>query len=126
MSGDADQSVVTQGPYGRVAFAETENGKMPAREFFHNLKMSERSKLEALFDRWANTGKIWNKDHFKKIDDNLFQFKTTNGTRVPCFIEGRTCYLTHGFVKKRWKIPKGQIARANKIRSEHLASRGEP
>lgn len=93
---------------------------MPARDFIESLKDKERAKLSVLFERMADAGRIWNREQFKKVEGDIFEFKRFQ-IRVGCFQEGSTWFLTHGFRKKRDKWQKRELERANRIRNEHLA-----
>lgn len=80
--------------------------------------MGEQVSLAALFDRMAQTGKINNREKFKKVEGDIFEFKKFQ-IRIGCFQVTRTWFLTHGFTKKQDHWPKSELKRANDIREEH-------
>jgi len=123
MSDSADtppDDLVQGGAWGSVRYAVDAKGSMPARDFIESLKDKERAKLSVLFERMADAGRIWNREQFKKVEGDIFEFKRFQ-IRVGCFQEGSTWFLTHGFRKKRDKWQKRELERANRIRNEHLA-----
>ena len=120
MSKDADSNIVVRGNQRTIEYAICADGSMPAKEFVEGLDESEQRKLDTLFRRMAETGKIFNKTRFKQVKDRIYEFKRYQ-TRVGCFQIGTRWVLTHGFIKKgdRWK--KSDIERAERIMEEHLA-----
>ena len=119
MSAGDDESFVCNGSWGTVRYAVQANGKMLADEFIRGLEVRDQRKLAVRFVRMAEDGQIRNPEQFKKVVDDIFEFKSFQ-IRIGCFQVGRTWFLTHGFVKKQAKWPKPEIERARRIRKEHL------
>ena len=120
MSKDADRPViVVRGTARAIEYAVCSDGSMPAKEFIEGLDDSDQRKLDTLFRRLSETGKIFNREQFKLVDGQIFEFKRYQ-VRVGCFQIGTRWLLTHGFIKKQDKWPKAELARANRIRTEHL------
>lgn len=120
MSKDADRSViVVQGTARTIEFAVCSNGSMPAKEFIEGLDESDQRKLDTLFRRLAETGRIFNREQFKLVEGEIYEFKR-HQVRVGCFQIGSRWILTHGFIKKRNEWPKSELVRASQIRKEHL------
>lgn len=107
-----------RGRWGKVVFATQENGTHLAAEFFDGLSAADQVKVSALFKRFADFGEIQNREKFKKIADDLFEFKSGQ-VRMFCFIERGMVVVTHGCIKKRDNINKAEIKRAERIRAEH-------
>jgi len=118
----ADDNQYLTGSWGRIEFAVRQNGSMPARDFITGLHWKERIKLLALLQRMADTGKIWNKQQFKQVEGKIFEFKS-NQLRVLCFQHSNSWVLTHGFRKKRDKLPRKEKETAKEIMTEHLGWR---
>ena len=120
MSKDADSIVVVRGNQRTIEYAVCANGSMPAKEFVEGLDESEQRRLDVLFRRMADTGKVFNTEQFKQVKDKIYEFKRYQ-TRVGCFQIGMRWILTHGFVKKgdRWRA--SEIERAERIMEEHRA-----
>ena len=114
------------GPCFTVEAAMLANGESPARDFVEALSDGERAKVLALFRLLGDTGRIKNVQKFKKIEGSsppLWEFKSFQ-VRMPCFfMPGQRVVVTHGFKKKKDKIPASEVAKAQRIRDEH-ASRG--
>jgi hypothetical protein len=102
------------------------DGSMPAKDFIDSLSDGDQAKLYALFRLLGDTGWIRNQEKFKKVEGTeFFEFKSFQ-VRMPCFFMGdRRVVVTHGFRKKKEKIPRGEIERAKRIREEHLNREGE-
>lgn len=101
------------------AFVSNQGGAL-ALKFLESLTEKEQVQLAALFQRMADTGKIWNEQKFKHLEgtDSIFEFKA-NENRVLCFFfVGKRVILTHGFKKKQAKTPKGEIERAESLKIE--------
>jgi hypothetical protein len=120
MSKDTDSLVVVvRGTARTIEYAVCSNGTMPAREFIEGLDPSDQRKLDTLFRRMAETGKIFNREQFKLVEGEIFEFKRFQ-TRVGCFQVGPRWILTHGFQKKGDRWPKAEVIRAERIMREHL------
>lgn len=120
MSGATEQNIVARGAFGTVEYAVQANGASPAQEFVETeLDLDNQRKLAVLLEKLANQGRISNEEQFKKVEGSLFELKQ-HQVRVFCFQEGRRWILTHGFIKKRPKLPKTEIQRGERIRQEHL------
>lgn len=120
MGRDSEKSVVlARGKACTIECAVRANGSMPAREFIEELEAAEQRKLAVLFQRLADTGRISNREQFRKVTGKIWEFKRYQ-VRVGCFQAGTRWLLTHGFHKKADHWPKGELERAERIRVEHL------
>lgn len=90
----------------------------PAVDFIAEQKPGDKAKLMALFERYAEYGPIPNREKFKKVADNLFEFKSFQ-LRMFCYQKGRQLVLTHGVKKKRDDLRPADIERAKRIRNEY-------
>ena len=100
-----------------------------ATEFISTLPLSVREKI------YYNAGKVAGgivvNSLFKKLDgsDGIWEFRTKyNGMeyRLLAFWdeqEKRLVVATHGFVKKTWKVPQKEIARAEALRKRYYDSK---
>ncbi|MBQ3619721.1 MAG: type II toxin-antitoxin system RelE/ParE family toxin [Bacteroidales bacterium] len=99
-----------------------------ASEFLKNLPEQPRNKIYYNISKVA--GGIKDNDLFKKLDgsDDLWEFRTLyNGLqyRLIAFWDKeskRLVVATHGFVKKTWKVPSKEIARAEALRKLYYES----
>ena len=100
-----------------------------ASEFLKNLPNQPRKKIYYNITKVA--GGIKDGDLFKKLDgsDDFWEFRTLfNGIhyRLLAFWDAkkkRLVVATHGFVKKTWKVPAKEIARAEALRKEYYESK---
>ena len=95
-----------------------------AKAFVRSLP--EKAQKKVTFNiRRVECGEI-NKDLFKKLTDEIWELRTSyNGMcyRLLAFWDNERRALiiaTHGFVKKTWKVPKSEIARAESIMKEYF------
>ena len=123
MQNAADRPVEIKGHKRIIAYAMLRNGKCPAKDFLENLNRSDRATLAkflVLFRRMANEGIIQNKQQYRKVQGEIWEFKRYQH-RIGCYQDGRILVLTHGFIKKRDKWPKEELKRANRIAQEDKA-----
>jgi len=118
---DFREDVLDRGPCAIVAYARRTNGNKPAMDYIENLQQSDLVKLARSFKQLADTGTIWNKERFRKLHGNIWEFKTHPKVRVLSFHLGKTWLLTHGFNKETGDTPSRQIERAENIRNEHIS-----
>ena len=120
MSMDADSPLVVHGPMRIIEYAVCSNGIMPARKFIEKeLNESERTMLLVLFKRMADHGTVPNREQFKKVEGEIFEFKK-HQIRVFCFRTGDHWLLTNGYKKKKDRLDPGEVKRAKRIMAEHL------
>lgn len=115
----AERPIIAEGSHGTIEYGVCLNGAMPAREFVEGLDEGDRRKIAVLFERLAETGRIFNREQFKKIDDGIWEFKR-GPVRVSCFQIGNRWILAHGFIKKQDRWPAGELERAKRIMTEHV------
>ena len=105
----------------RIAYAQKRNGSMPAKEFLESLDKRERIKIARLFDWMLQSGKITNRQKFKKLqgDSNLWEFISIP-YRVFAYQDGNTWFLTNGFEKRTDATPPQEIKGGVEIMREHF------
>jgi phage-related protein len=103
-----------------IAFARERNDSCPGCEFFDQLGLSDQAKLMALFKIAGDHGKFHNPEKFGDLGGGLYEFKSFQ-IRMP-FAYARSerglILITHGFIKKKDKASKEEIARAWRIFDE--------
>lgn len=119
MGAGTDRVAVVVGSFGTIECAITENGSVPAKDFLDSLDASSLRQLDTLFHRLADTGKIHNKEQFKKLSGRIYEFKRYQ-IRMGCFQIRNNWRLTHGFTKKDNKWPKRELDKAVRIMEEDL------
>jgi phage-related protein len=112
--------VAFQGALFAIAFAREKSGACPGCEFFDGLSRLDKAKLMALFQIAGDHGRFYNPEKFGDLGGGLFEFKSFQ-IRMPFAYaknERGLILITHGFLKKKDKTPKEEIARAWRIYEE--------
>jgi hypothetical protein len=118
---DADDDLVERGPWGEVRYAIRANGSMEAKVWLEDPTNRDAHRFNHLFLKICAGHKINNKELFRQLSENIWEFKKA-GRRILCFAENARCWrLTHCYKKQSKKCPKGEIDRAEQIRMEHLS-----
>ena len=108
-----------------IAYALCLDYSSPGAEFYDRQDSSSKAKLNTLFQLLGNAGRISNREKFKKLEDEIWQFKSYQ-IRMPCaFTSNRIVVVTHGFVKKGDDTPRAEIVRAKRILAEDLSVFGK-
>lgn len=99
-----------------------------ARDFILSLPEQARSKV--VYNIHKVEGGVLSSDLFKKLEGtNIWEFRTRyNGVQYRLFAfwdteEDTLVVATHGIVKKVWKVPAKEIARAEEIRKQYFNSK---
>ena len=103
---------------------ELPDGSCPAGEFLDSLDASDRTKLDVLFEVLGCTGRISNKEKFKKLEGtkSLWEFKSFQ-IRIPCFFtSNKRVMLCFGLVKKKDKYRPEEIKRAEEYQATFLGN----
>lgn len=78
----------------------------------------------ACFGRCIGLALCDNWDYSKHLDDGIFELRAKVGSDISrvmyFFVINHEIILTHGFVKKSQKTPKGEIDRVKKYRKDYL------
>lgn len=78
-------SIFYRGPVRAIEAAVLRDGSMPARDFVESCRDSDQAKLFVLFKMLGDTGRIPNREKFKRIEGgDFFEFKSFQ-IRLPCF-----------------------------------------
>src|ERR1700733_14347593 len=93
---------------------------MPGRGLARISSTKDAKKVRCPFQMLGDVGKIFNEQKFKHLtgSDQLFEFKADHGRVLCFFFVGKRVILTHGFLKKSNKTPKGEIERAEKYKND--------
>lgn len=103
------------------------SGKAPAHEFFLDLDAKDRARIQALFERLAETGRIRTSERFKKLETRggvaLWEFKSFQlrfiGTYSP--VARQEFVVACGLLKKRQRHNTRDLNRAARILKEHFS-----
>ena len=106
-----------------VDFYELPDGTEPVREFLDSLDKKMRAKMFREIDLLAENGPDLREPHSKHLEDGIFEIRVKQGSNISrvlyFFFIGRKAVLTNGFVKKKMKTPRNQIALAKKYRQDY-------
>lgn len=88
------------------------------QEFIEKLNDKDKKKIIALLKRSADSGIPRNEEKFKKLVDDIWEFKSYQ-IRILCTLENnKIILLIHGFIKKKNETPKKEIEKANRLLKE--------
>jgi phage-related protein len=102
-----------------VEGAISANGECESKVFLDSLRDAERAKIFKIIKRLADFGVIHNREQFKKVEGDFWEFKEFQRRILMYYLPNRRIVLTHGFIKKVDKIPKAEIDRAKAIMREY-------
>jgi hypothetical protein len=102
-----------------IEYAVRRSGKMEAKDWFEAQDDGTKAKFDHLFRKAANGQRIHNKQHFRKLSKNIWEFKRDEH-RLLTFQHNGGWFLTHHYPKGKKKCPPEQIERAEQIRVECL------
>jgi len=105
-----------------IEFYTAKDGSSPAEEWLESQPLKMQQKFAVLFKVLGDAGKIFNEQKFKHLTgtNQLFEFKADQGRVLCFFFIGKRVILTHGFLKKSDKTPKGEIERAENLKSDFM------
>ena len=99
-----------------------------AIEFLDSLKEQARDKI--IYNILKVEGGVINNDLFKKLEGtDIWEFRTLyNGIQYRLFAfwdteEDTLVVATHGIIKKVWKVPIKEIAKAEEIRKQYFETK---
>jgi phage-related protein len=106
-----------------IEFFVGAEGSCPAETWLDSQSLKMQQKFAALFKMLGDVGRIFNEQKFKHLTgtDQLFEIKADQGRVLCFFVVGKRVILTHGFLKKSDKTPKGEIERAEKAKADFAA-----
>lgn len=110
------------GSHFTIRCQELEDGTCPVGEFLDGLSRSERRKLDVLFEMLGEHGRISNREKFKKVEDDIWEFKSFQ-IRILCFYApGRQMILCNWEIKKRDELKASTVRTARERRQEFFDS----
>ena len=120
----APMEIAAKGRWGRVVWAKNARGRLPARDFYMALSDAEKAKVQATFGALADFGRIPNTERFKKLRDDLFEFKNHQIRMVGAFRPGQVFLVAHGVRKRKDKHRPEDLEIAIRVLTEHDAAGG--
>lgn len=86
-----------------------ERGSEPVKSYIDSLQENEIKKISRLFKFMLEHGEITNKEKFKQLEKNIFEFKSEPHRVICCILQGfkkKSFVLTNAFKKEKGKTPK--------------------
>ncbi len=106
-------------------FYETEDGRIPAKEFLLSLDYDMRAKMIRTLELLQKNGPALREPYSKELAEGIFELRAKFGTNISRLLyfydEDRLVLLTNGFVKKTQKTPKQEINMAKTYRADYYA-----
>jgi phage-related protein len=109
----------------KIKFYRLETGKCPVEEFFESLTIKQFEIISFVLDLIEQIDIVPRK-YFKKLKgtDNIWEVRIQHGNnifRILGFFDGKNLViLNHAFTKKSQKIPKKEIAVAEKRKRNYF------
>lgn len=111
------------GNFFTIQALELADGSCPVGEFLDALTAGDRTKMDVLFERLGDHGRISNREKFRKLADTeeIWEFKSYQ-IRVLCFFApSRLVVLAHAVRKKQDRHRKADIEIAEQRRRWYLS-----
>jgi len=94
-----------------------------AQEFVDELQELDQKKIFALLKYAGDNGPPRNLEKFRKLENDIWEFKSFR-VRLLCFFDKKQLIiLTHGFMKKSRKTPPAEIDKAKRLKKEYFLER---
>ena len=114
-------------PLFEVDFYETANGRRPAEEFLLSLDQKMRSKMLSMITVLKENGNKLREPYSKFVSDGIYELRGKVGSDISrilyFFVVGQHIILTNGFIKKTRKIPRSELKKAKRYRTDYLRRR---
>lgn len=108
----------------RVDYYALPDGRMPVREYIDSLDAKLASKTLRSIGLLESCGHMIGEPESKHLGDGIFELRTVMGSNAGrvlyFFVVDDRAVLTHGFVKKARKTPRGEIEHAKRYRADYL------
>lgn len=116
-----------EAPIYRLEFYQSPRGEYPAKDFLDSLPERPRMKVAAWLGLLQDRGPNLQRPYADVLEGPIRELRVSSGRlemRLLYFIHGKSVVVTHGFLKKTGKIPKGEIELAKRYRTDWLIAFG--
>jgi len=107
-----------------VVYYETENHICPVQEFIDSRDIRNQAKILALLDLLEENGPVLPRPYADILEDGIHELRiklSGNQIRILYFFTFKEfIILTHAFIKNTDKVPKSEIEKAKKYRTDFL------
>ena len=104
-----------------MEWAVNAQGQMPARDYYLTLSAADQAKIQARFNRLAQFGHISNEEHFKKVADHVWEFKSFQLRFFGDFRPGYRFVVAHATRKKKDRLDSRDLETTMRVLAEHDA-----
>jgi hypothetical protein len=100
------------------------DGSCPVDDFLEQLRQNDlasHKSIIGILKRHAEAGPIWNPEKSRPVEgyNDLYEFKSTQGARLPYFyMPDKVTIITHGF--KKGRPPKLEFDKAADMKMQYL------
>lgn len=101
-----------------------ETGRCEFIDFFQDLQDKDQKKIYALLEFVANHHPIMNDEKMRHEGDGIFALKSYQDRGLCFFDDGDHLIITHGFRKKKQKLPKRHLRKAKRLRDRYYEEKG--
>lgn len=98
-----------------------DRGKSEVLDYYENLSEDRQDKILYLFKLMGDIGKIFNKEKFRYEGDQIYAFKPSSDRFLCFFFDGSKIIVTNAYEKKTSKLPKRELEKALKCKSDYTA-----
>ena len=117
--------VAYSGQRRNILYAVCHDGCSPAKEFFDGLDEKTKRRFAVSFKKFGDEGRLYNTEHFKIIEGtSFFEFKVHRYRIICRQLPDGIVLLTNGCEKKKDKLDKEEIRRADRIYEEDRLRQG--
>jgi len=116
-----EEYVFYRGEKFQVEFYFTDQGTLPAKEYFDGADRQVKIKLLALVKYMAEEGRLFDEGKFRIVDkqEKIYEFKPLAERFFNFFYEGRKIILTNAYRKKGQKVDKRALIKAISLKKDY-------
>ena len=110
-----------QGDKFQVEFYFTDNGELPAKNYFSTMDRQVQIKLLALVKYMAEEGRLFDETKFRLVDkrEKVYEFKPMAERFFNFFTEGRRIIITNAYRKKGQKLDPRELKKAVNMKKDY-------
>jgi phage-related protein len=112
--------IAYQGEEFTIEWYYDDNGKSRALEYYEDLPLHQKAKLEFLFRMLGDTGKIRSEEKFRHEGDQIYAFKPIPDRFLCFFHQGSKVIVTNAFEKKQDKMPLREKEKALRLKDDYI------
>lgn len=119
MNDKNQEKIAYEGAFFTIEWYFDERGYSEAKEYYFNLSIDRRQKVQSLFKVMADLGKVYNKTKFRHEGDQIYAFKPKPDRFLCFFYIGKKIIITNAFEKKTNKLPSQEKHKAIRYKQDY-------